>query len=58
MINANQLQEFKKIIFEDYKTILNDKEATKLANDFLLTLEVILRLNALTTLAERSKNDN
>lgn len=58
MITAIQLAEFKTIIMEDYGVSLSDKDAEKLASDYLISLEAVLSRNPVDSRSERSKNDN
>lgn len=60
MITPDKLQEFKNIILEDYGLTLDDTEATKLAEDYLTSLEAVLASprEYLTKTSEGEQNDN
>lgn len=60
MITTDKLQEFKNIILEDYGLTLDDTEATKLAEDYLASLEAVLASPSeyLTKQSEGEQNDN
>lgn len=42
MIIPAALDEFKTIVLEDYGVALDDADATRLANDYLVALEAVL----------------
>jgi len=58
MITPQHLSEFKAILLQDYGVVVDDKTATKLANDFLTALEAIIKPQELTKTSERRKSDN
>lgn len=59
MIAPVALEEFKAIIREDYGVALDDVEATRLANDYLVALEAVLAppREKLTKRVEEAHND-
>jgi hypothetical protein len=60
MISAEALDQFKQIIWQDYGFKLDDAEATKLANDYLVALEAVISppREDLTTPTEKRQNED
>ncbi len=60
MISAEALDQFKRIIWQDYGFKLDAAEATKLANDYLAALEAVISppKQDLTTPVEMRQNED